>query len=215
MQAQDIKDSYQKLKRDITDITDSLFMEWVEFTVDFAYENLKKIDPDRFVATEEYVIITSPSSEALPDDFDDMNQTNCGFFLYDDVAGEPTETKLGITNYGSPKKGYYFENDEVVFTGISDETYELKYMPTRTELTSLTDYLTLDSTETGIAIFKERASTKKYLINAIDVLYSQWDVDPAAESLADFRFVREMDFIFANYRRTPHIASYSNPNVNF
>ncbi len=79
---QDIKDTYTRQKRDISDVDPDVFIEWVKFLVQFIFDELKGIDPDRFVASQSYSVVTPPQKELLPTDLQDVNQTSCGFYRY-------------------------------------------------------------------------------------------------------------------------------------
>lgn len=89
--AQQIYDSFARYKRDISDVEDDVFLEWVQFTTRFIYDKVKRIDAGRFVKTSSYEVVIPPQSFALPSDFQDMNQTACGLYKYD------TRKKLNVT----------------------------------------------------------------------------------------------------------------------
>jgi len=379
---QNILDAFTRYKRDVSDVNavSGLFLEWLQFMVDHAYEDLKGVDPTRFIQSQSYNVVIPPQKFTLPSDFKDLMQTKCGLYKYkmrkrlvvtfdstgdtgvtfsdsggtsaynsnikvqggssrgftgdaaatmnlswstnvnwedfDDggatsptndfisiwvyvgntiptsatiefstnsngsdvdtnefqytysslVSGwnrikvlksaftqigspswaslgylrlsytggdtttniywdkldlvenevngnDETDEKLGITGYGSSKVGYYLQNGQIVFTGaqqITDDYYVMRYIPQRPTLASLNSYLTLDLTATGEPILENRHL--QYAVKAIDVLYEQWDDDPGRESIADFRFVREMGLMLAEYTRTPQISTFKNPS---
>lgn len=80
---QNIVDAYTRFKRDTSDVGSGLFLEWLQFMANYAYKELKGIDATRFVQTESYNVTIPPQSFALPSDFMDLNQTECGLYLYD------------------------------------------------------------------------------------------------------------------------------------
>lgn len=80
---QNIKDSFERYKRDISDVTDATFIEWVQFTARYIYEQVKKIDAERFVKTNSYNVVIPPQKFTLPTDFENLNQTACGIYKYD------------------------------------------------------------------------------------------------------------------------------------
>lgn len=385
MQVSEIKTSFEREKSDISDVTDPIFCEWVNFAVSYIFENVKGVDPGRFVKSQQYSFVVPPQQEDLPSDFSDIRQTNCGVYDYiarkrlvvtfDELGDEnvtfsdsggvsiynesikvqggssrgftgdasatlnlsfsetldltdfedggavspnndyisiwayvgntiPTSVTLefstnsdgssvsvdqysysysslvagwnnikvlksaftstgspswadlgylrlshagggsttniywdklnlvgneindyndnkkksngtlGITGYLSSQLGFYFESDSITFTGsgLQDKEYILKYMPCPPEITDVDDYLTVDGTANSQTILEPRH--KSYLVKALDVRYSTWDRDPSSESLADFRFVRELDFLLENYSRTPQVSVMKNP-INY
>lgn len=213
IQVQDIKDEFERVKRDIDDVDDPLFCSWVRFTTWFIYDYLKGVDASRFVQSQTYTITLPPETEVLPIDFQDLNQTVCGFYKCSTGTTTPTTYKLGMTSFGSDDEGYYLEGNNVIFTGAEDSTsksYVMKYMPLPPTINQLTDYITLDGTATGQALLQERHM--KYMVDAIDVLYEQWDDDAGKESVADFRFVRALGGLLTNYNRAPQVSTMTNPS---
>ena len=81
--AQNIKDAFGRYKRDISDVSDTIFLEWVQFATRFIFDKVKRIDPERFVKTNSYNVVIPPQKFVLPTDFQDMNQTSCGLYKYD------------------------------------------------------------------------------------------------------------------------------------
>lgn len=211
--AQNVKDSFLKYKQDITDVPAATFLEWVQFTVDFLYQKLKAVDPERFVQAQSYVVTACPQTETLPTALLDLNQTSCGVYRYDVANAKPTTEKLSITKYGSEQDGYYFTGKTIVFTGSLVGTYVLRFMPQRPTIATLGTYLSLDGLLTGQPIVEDRHL--RYFAKAVDVLYEQWDRNPQAESVADFRFVRELGEILSSYNRLPQISVMENPANNF
>jgi len=212
---QNIKDSFGRMKRDTSDVDveSGLFLEWVQFATRFIYDKAKGVDPLRFVKEKSYDVVTAPDDFTLETDFQDLNQTCCGLYYYNSDDSETTDTKIGITSYGSSETGYYLEGAKIWFTGIEDETYVMRYIPTPPTIDALTDYISSDATVTGKPIIEDRHL--EYMVKAIDVLYEQWDNNPGQESIADFRFVRALDDVLASYSRTPQISVMKNPINNF
>tara|TARA_Y100000310_G_scaffold157840_2_gene157297 strand:+ start:9028 stop:9642 length:615 start_codon:yes stop_codon:yes gene_type:complete len=175
---QTIKNSFTRFKRDISDVEDSVFIEWCDWMNKQAYNFIVGIDPERYISDQTYTISNAPQTEAFPSDFQSIDYLGCGLYEVDN-SGQDTAFALTRTGFGRMDVGYYISGGDIVFTGISDsKQYKLRYIPALTTFNALTDTTVLDD---------------RYLQHAvgdIDVLYSQWDVDPSAESLADFRFVR-------------------------
>ncbi len=388
---QDVKDAYERYKRDISDVDDDVFIEWVQFAVRFIFDKVRRIDASRFIKSQSYSVVIPPQTEVLPDDFDNMNQTVSGLYRYsprresmvtfdesgdtditfsdsggtsaynseikvqgessrgftgdaaatlllswetakdwtdfDDggaaspnndyisiwvyvgntiptsatiefstlntgasvgvnqfsyaytdlvagwnrikvlksaftTTGSPswsslgylrliytggdtstniywdkmdlvgnevndfnnnnrgrntmlTGSKLGITGYLSNKEGFYLQGPNIIFTnsGLQEQDYVMKYLPVPPTLDELADYITVDGTADTMAIVEPK--NLEYLVKAVDVLYEQWDANPSGESLADFRFVRELGGILDGFGRTPQISVIKNPSANF
>lgn len=212
LQIQKVYDSFASEKRDIDDVGEPLFLEWVQFVVNFIYNKVKGVDPNRFiVATTPFTVDELNQTEPLPADFQDINQTNCGMFLYDNVNSLPTDEKLGITGYGSSDEGYYLDGLNIVFTGIEGTAkyFVLRYIPQPPVVAAMTNWLTMNLLQTGKPIVEARHLEP--FVKSIDVLYEQWDVNPSAESVADFRFVRALDELLSSINRTPQVSSMSSP----
>ena len=82
LQIQDIINSFARYKRDIDDVDADVILEWAQFTTNFIYDKVRKIDAGRFVKSQSYSVVLPPQTESLPSDFQDMNQTQCGLFKY-------------------------------------------------------------------------------------------------------------------------------------
>ena len=127
-----------------------------------------------------------------------------------------TDKKLGISGYGAKFEGYYLDGSDVVFTNgqkLINQDYMMRYMPEPPVFDAESDYFTLDGTATGAKLVDDE--NMEYLVKAIDVLYTQWDRDPTAESLADFRFVRALDGLLSGINRTPQVSTMYNPSSDF
>jgi len=109
LQAQDIYDSFGRYKRDIADVESTEFLEWVQFTTQYIYKQVRKVDPDRYVSSQSYSVVVPPQSESLPTNFQDMNQTNCGLYKYD-------QRKRSLVTFDSTG------DSDVTFTGGSYNT---------------------------------------------------------------------------------------------
>ena len=198
------RSSFQRLKRDISDVSNATIVEWMDWINKYLYAKVSILDPTRFLSSQTYNVTTTPSTQALPADFKNIDANQSGVFLVDS-NGNDTEQLLPITGYGSGNTGYYIDGSNIVFTGSESQTYKLRYIPTQTALTDLGDYFTLDGTVSGAEIILERHM--EYVVKALDVLYNLWDEEVGAESLADFRFVRAMAYILDDYKQAPLVYS--------
>jgi len=198
-----LRDEYELRKGDISDVDTDVFVQWCDIINKYLYNQLKGQNTGLFASTGTYTVSEAPSSQALPTDFKDMNPLACGVYEVDS-DGEVTEYKLPYTGYGSRQKGFYFDDGNIVFTGIDDGSqYKLRYLPLLSTLTSLssTMIVTLDK--------------KQYLLDALEVCYTIWDDDPNAEMSADQRFVRSLADIVQNFNPTPLAYGLGDSTQNF
>ena len=190
-------------KKDLSDVSQDVFIEWGNFANRQFYDFIVGIDPERFITTSNYTVSSAPQTSALPATFYHIQPLGTGFYRIDS-NGDDTEDSLTRTGHGSRLQGYYISSTNVIFTGIDDGTqYKLRYIPILTTLTALTDSIVLDE------IYMEA------LINDLDRLYSMWDEEAGMESLADFRFVRTLEALGNTVRREPDAFSIPDSMVNF
>jgi hypothetical protein len=199
MLASELQTAFALYKQDTSDVSDALFIQWCDYINQRAYLFLRDQAPERYITSQNYTVSTTPSSQALPATFQDMNVTGCGFFELDSL-GNPTERRLIMTGYGSTETGFYLDGTNVNFTGINTSTtYAFRFIPVVAALTALTNSL----------VIPDRFLL--YARDAIDTMYNQWDEDRGAESFADARFVRDLDEILRNIRLQPNVfAMYNN-----
>lgn len=201
---QNVKDSFDRLKRDTSDVSTTLFIEWTQFCIDYVWRKLLGTDPGRWISTSTVTKTTSVNTTALPATFGGMEHYDCGLFELDSTGTTPTMTKLARTSYGSASTGYYLEGSNIHWTPTPTETktYSIRFVTERPSFTALSDYLTTDKTLTGTEIIPD--DFREYMVRAIDVLYSQWDEDPGAEGMADQRYTRILDDLITELRREPN-----------
>ena len=204
LQVQTAYNAFGRLKRDISDVPLATFNEWADFVNKFAYRKLIEVDPERFITSTTFIITGYPQTEALPAAFKNVLPKGAGFFVRDS-SGNDTERELARTGFGSTMAGYYISGTNVVFTGMSSETIVLRYIPTQSQISNLTDYFTVDTLTGGTEIILEEYL--EYAVKAIDVLYTQWDDDVSSESFADARFVRVLSEMIDNLRKDPDVYS--------
>lgn len=203
--AQDARNQLLLLKKDLSDVDQSTFLQWANAINRAVYRFICGIDPERFTSTQNYTVSSSPQTSTLPADFQDIQRYGMGFY-YVDNAGNLTPYPLIQTGPGSQRQGYYIVGSSVVFTGITTGTYTLRYQPKPTAITAMTgagSYFTQDATSTGKIIIPDEYMD--FLVKDLDVYYAQWDEDPSAESLADFRFSRVLAELAANIKKTPDV----------
>jgi len=203
-----VRTQFELLKQDITDVSSAAFLQWCNAIHRYAYRKLKAAEPERFKKSASYTISSAPSTQALPADFGGMTDYGCGVYLPDSTV------KLSMTGFNSEDKGYYLSGSNIVFTGIEDgETYTLRYMPTITALSSTASYFSDDTLVTGVQIIED--DDIDFVLQALDVKYSQWDNSTGDEANADQRFIRVMDEMLSNYKRTPKVYARSDISNSF
>jgi hypothetical protein len=211
---QNALDAFGRYKRDITDVPNATFIEWCDYVNKFAYRKIAGIDAERFIdQSNTFTVTSAPQTSALPSDFEYTESFETGFYVVDDNSNDTTR-RLAVTGFGSSKMGYYIQGTNVVFTGIDDsKTIRLRYIPVNTQITALADYFTIDTLITGAEIIPDEYLN--YIVKAVDVFYTQWDEDPNAESLADFRFVNVLDELLDNIRKGPSAFGTPDYSVNY
>ena len=196
----DLKTEFEYMKHDLTDVDDALFIIWCDYLNKFFYKYLAKTDTEQLITTQDYTVATSPSSEAEPTDFGHISADGAGFYTMDGTT--LTQDVLARTGPGRSERGYYFSGGNVFFTGITDETFRLRYIPVPTKLTATSDEL----------IIPDRYS--QYMMDGLDVIYNQWDEDSGMESLADFRMVRQLNMVLLDIPKDQRVYEiYDNSNA--
>jgi len=200
IQVQEAYDELQLLKQDISDVDNDLFISWFNHVNIHAYRFVSGIDSERFITELSLNNVTS-GAQNLPSDFSSIQYFNTGIF-YLDSNGNSTNRQLPLLPFGSTQPGYYLNGTQIVFLNIVTSTnFVLRYIPTPPALTSMDDYFTTNKLSTGKEIIPSQ-----YLLalrDHLDVMYSQWDEDVSYESVADFRWARELGEMARNIRRTP------------
>lgn len=200
IQLQEAYDELELLKQDIADVDNDLFISWCNHVNRHAYRFISGIDSERFITELSLTNITS-GAQNLPNDFSSIQYFNTGVF-YVDNNGNSTNRQLPLLPFGSTQPGYYLNGTQIVFLNISTSTnFVLRYIPNPPTFTSMDDYFTTDKLSTG----KEIIPTQYLLAlrDHLDVMYSQWDEDVSYEAVADARWVRELNELANNIRRTP------------
>lgn len=196
----DLKDEFEDMKHDLTDVNDALFIRWCDYLNKFFYRYLAKTDPEQLMSEVDYTVATTPSSQAEPADFGHVSADGAGFYKLDSTTLK--QEMLTRTGPGREDRGYYFSGGDVHFTGITDESFRLRYIPTPTKLTAVGDSL----------IIPDRYSL--YMVDGLDVIYNQWDEDSGMESLADFRMVRELNMVLLDIPKDQRVYEiYDNSNA--
>ena len=212
LQLQTAYDSFAEYKKDISDVTTAMFIDWCDWLNKFIYNHRLGIEPNKFIISQSYTVTTSPNTQALPVTFRDINKFGCGVYLVDS-SGNDTDNSLTITGFGREDQGYYISDTNIVFTGMTNQTVKLRFIPKITACVALTGYFTLDTLISGKEIIP--SDNLDFAIKALDVYYDQWDEDVGMEGIADQRFVRLLDDFSRNVPVTPTVYALDDPTLNF
>jgi hypothetical protein len=190
-------------KQDIADVETDVFVSWCQFIERDVYRKLLKLFPNKFVSSQSYSVVDG--AQSLPADFDNIRSLGTGFYLFKD--NQLHVSRLALTSPGSRQKGFYFEGNQVVFTGFQNaETYMLRYIPKLVVVQSESDYFTIDALSTGEEIIPEQFM--EFLVKALDVKYTQWDAMPGDESFADQRYANLLNEFLENYLPTAQLFPF-------
>lgn len=186
--------------KDISDVSNDVLYQIATDLNQFFYRKMFSVDPERFIATQSYSVSTSPSSQALPASFRDVQEKGCGFFIQNQ-DGSAGEERLTLTGYGSTLEGYYLNGSNVVFTGInSSKTIILRYIPTLTDISSLSDSFVVPD------------EFKELILEGLVLYYYRYNEDPR-EGEQDMRFARLLNDFLATLPKNPRVF-YLNSNLS-
>jgi hypothetical protein len=191
------------LKKDLSDVDNDVFISWCRNIQRYIYRRLVNTDPSYYAKEQTYTVFNG--TQALPSDFGTIRSMDTGFFLVDTATNQPTTKRLLPTNFGSYQPGFNLKgSSEVTFFSIPRPTqYVLRYCPKTVGVQNISDYFTLDGTNTTVEIVPD--DFLEFIIKALDVFYCQWDEEVSAEGFADARFIRVMDDLFGEIQRTPEV----------
>lgn len=212
LQVQTAYDAYTRFKQDISDVSDADFIDWCRWLHNFTYRYYLGVEPNNFFTTQAYTVTTSPSTQTLPSTLKQMTQFGTGLYTVSNSVA--TEDQLPYTGRGSSIRGYYLDGSNIVFTGVTDEIFSMVFVPKLTQIDALTDYFTIDTTDTGKDVISDEW-LQDFVIKALDVMYTQWDENVGAEGFADARFIRTLTDFLSNIRRTPGVYGLEDSSLNF
>lgn len=209
IQVQSAYNAFSRYKRDITDVSTSTFLDWADWLNKFVYRKLVGVEPDRYISSQSYTVTTSPYASSLPTGFKTLDGFKLGLFLVN-ADGTDTDIQLAVTGFGSTQPGYYLTSSSIVFTGITNETYKMRYLPAITAIDALTDYFTLETTQAGKVLIPD--DQMDFVVKALDVFYNQWDEDVGMEGNADQRFERLLSDFPNDMKRVPNVYGLTYPS---
>lgn len=215
LQVQTVYDEFKAYKHDVSDVATSLFCTWADWLNKWTYRYFIGIDPERFITTTTFTVSGTPStpySASLPADYKTMQPFGCGLFLVSNGSTN-TSQQLAQTGFGSMQAGFYITGSTIVFTGITNATYIMRYIPTITTIDAFTDYFTNTTASNGKEVIMPEYD--QFAVKALDVFYSQWDEDIPMEGIADARFARIMSETGMDVRRTGGIYSTDDFSIIF
>lgn len=216
LQVQNAYSAFSRYKKDVSDVSQELILDWCNNIYWYIYRRITKQTPDQFMLEYEIPYVSGITQYALPSDFGNLKSFGTGIYPVD-KAGVPAGQTIPYSNFGSNALGYYLNNNNIIFTPRVGNLFSynpiLRYVSKPFTLTSLDDYFTLDGTSSGQEVIS--LEFRDYVVKALDVFYSQWDEDPGAESTADFRFVRIMNDLLTDIRKTPSVFGIDGQMNNF
>ena len=193
MTVDEIRTAFEDAKDELID--DNKFYRWMNYIESSLREKLVRIDAERFIAEEEYSVLSGTEEYALPVDFSHINAKSCGFFLLTDSG--KLSSKLSETAYGSESQGYYFKKDKVHFTGLLDASVSLRYIPSRDEITANED-IVLGGKD--FLPFYEQALSKYLAIE---------DEEVEEEEISSLRADKILESLLNNYNRSTNTLDVS------
>lgn len=199
----DIFDSLEAVKRDISDVTTSQRLRMANMFNQEIYELHKSIKPYEKFAEYDFSTSSGVKRYDLPTDFESTTAMGTGLYQLNSDGTLGTQTEE--SDPGFTTDGYYFGGELILGvytpslyfkdTPTSSQDYRLIYNPELTEIKSLSDELLLE---------------KKYIQLARDYLlkeYAIFDEDPAKEQIADQRYVLSKAEYVKKAKRTPAVYS--------
>lgn len=199
----DLQTKLEQRLQDISNVPDATLISWADYLNKWAYREMMRVDSLRFLLDQNYTVTTSPSSQALPDDFRDITNYQCGLYYYNAI-NQLTGERLVRTGPGSSLPGFWISGNNINFTGINTSTtFQLKYTPLAETITSLNDE------------FLVPEEYIEYMLEAIVKLYYIWDEFPEYEALADQRFARFLSDMLENLRKEPMVYAVFDSSIYF
>ncbi len=185
MNVLELRNAFEDYKGE--NITDEKFYKWLNYAEKWLYEQLVRIEPEKFIKTQSYSVSGGTVEYDLPSDFAHINSLNCGFFSVNS-AGDPV-SKFFTTEYGASAPGFYLAGDKVHFTGNLNGSFLLRYIPNIAELDADTDTLTGDY---EFKIFYEQA---------LDQFFAIDDEELEDEENSQNRLKKILENLFSTYNR--------------
>lgn len=157
--------------KDTRDLSSAELISMAQELNTLMYDEAVRQDSSRYIASTSYSVSSSPSTHALPSGLNSFNSDGCGLFVQD-ASSNLTGEKLTKTGYGSKRRGYYLEGDNIIFTGIENCTVIFKYIPEIAEIT----------TESGEFFVPDRYIPA--VVQGMVAMYYRYQEDEERESLA-------------------------------
>lgn len=84
-----LKARFARQKKDISDVTDNVLIDWLDDLNRQFYNHLSGLDAERLISVENYTVTTNPQTAALPATFQSVQPWQCGFY-------KNTPSKIGF-----------------------------------------------------------------------------------------------------------------------
>jgi len=89
----------------LPDVSDTLWLDWLNFLNNFTYRQFKSIEPELYISEQTLNVSAGTSGYTLPADFLDILDLGTGLYETDD-NGDITDRAIVYTASGSSKRGF-------------------------------------------------------------------------------------------------------------
>lgn len=205
-----VKEIFGLEMKDISDISDTLFLSWFNRLEDYLYYRYANQDPFRSIKeTSTQTVNSTTNYFSLPDDFLNITVKDCGLY-YVDSNGNPTKKILPGSYEDTNVVRYRIEGSNVEFSGLSgdDTSVKMRYFPSR-------DRSVISSPGTGET--DDAILDEKFLdlyIEGLKKHYFRVDEDPNREAMADQRFNTLISSFERDFARDTKIISLTDISTN-
>lgn len=183
-----VSDMQTRLEKRLGDIDDVTFLIQISEDLNqYLYSVAMGRDASQYLTTQDYTITSDPQTSAFPTGLQTFGLPNCGFFLKNS-DGVVTDSKLPITGPGQSARGYFSQGANVVFTGLSNQTVTLYYVPTLDEITT-----------TSQSYFVEDRY-KELILEGLVMYYYRYNEDPRTTQQEQVFSRLESQFLTQAYR---------------
>ena len=189
----DLRSYLERIQNDsMPRVSQELFLDFCNDLNQITYEDLLYINPDDYLTTQTYGVVSGTDSYALPSDFTTIACPKAGVWEVNS-EGLIVGDSLSHVSDNNDKTGYFIQGSNIVFRPMptTSKTYKMKYIPELTTLTSQSDFTVIPER------LKEYA---KYFIR--NALY-EWYNNPSSEVFNDQKFARARRRFLISTKKAP------------
>lgn len=212
IQVTEAQQALKNIKKDITDVSVTVFTQWCDFINKKMYRYVKSTDPERFIKEVTLSYTSGINSVTLPVDFRDVSEYGSGVFQIN-TNGNVEEIGMARTEPNSIYRGFWVKGGTLYLTPTPNDSGSilLRYLPTSpVTISSLSQYLTMDGTLTGGETIP--SEYLEALRDLLVVMYDQWDETPDMEGFESQRVVNSLGELAATIRKEPE--TYFMPDLS-